>query len=359
MPDWTWTITGPAGSTELTRARDRKLAFRRRESAEASFAINGRHTQAAFIEELISDVTVRRDGRKIFRGRVGQTSDDVDAKSHTMTVGVGDYRALLDARILYPTDTLTYPFSDAGVIAGDVLDTVQTRDGGDLGITPGVGIPAGTIAADVEFAPGQSAAAAIDAVAGLDPVDGGFDWEVDADLALNVYPAGRGQTRTLILEYGGSVASFRRVVDPRTYANVVRLSGATTSHLVQATDLDERPEGRWESQVGDQDLVDPQQVISQAARVLDERQTIRPSWAVTLRKGWWQGPDHLWLGDTARLRVLSGRLDVAVDARVEEVGITLDGKGSESVELTLDLSFAAVARRIAAVDRRLRDLERV
>lgn len=359
MADWTWLLVGPNGADELVGAHNQKVTFRRRGPAEASFTLNGRDPEAALVDELISDITARRDGQLLFRGRVGQTSDDIDATGHQVTVGAGDYRALLDARLLYSTDTLTYSGFDSGMIASAVVDAVQARDGGDLGITDGDGIPAGTVAVDAEFVAGQSAAAAIDAIAGLDAADGGFDWEISPTRKLNVFPGGRGQSRQVVLEYGGSISALRRVVDPRTYANVVRLSGETTSHLVQAVDLDERPEGRWETQIGDRDLANPDQVFSQAARILDELQTIRPSWTVKLRKGWWQGPDHLWLGDTARLRVRSGRLDVNVDVRVEQIDVTVDDNASEQVDLTLDLTFEAVNRRLASADRRLRDLERV
>lgn len=362
MADWTWLVSG-SDTDELTGARARKLSFRRRGPAMASFTLNGRDPVALLVEELISDVTVWRNGTKLLRGRVAQTTDDIDDSRkewpHTSAPTVGDYRALLDARILYDTDTLTYPASDAGVIASAILDAVQARDGGDLGITAGVGIPAGTIAPDVEFEAGQSAAAAIDAVAGVDGADGGFDWEVDADLALNIYPGGRGQVRSEVLEYGGSVVKVSRILDPRSYANVLRLSGASMSFLDEVADISTRPEGRWETQLGDKDIVTFDQLLSQSARRLDELQTLRPSWTVTLKPGWWEGPDQLWLGDTCPLVVRSGRLDVNVEARVEEVSIVVDDNGSEQVSLTLDLTFDAVARRLGDADRRLRDLERV
>lgn len=355
---WTWSLLDATGGAALTQARNRKVRFRKRGPAEASFTIDGRHEEANAIEELVTDIVVRRDRDKLFRGRIAPTSDTVDGTRHQVAVTAGDYRALLDARLMFTGDTLAYPSSDMGFIVAAILDIIQARDGGDLGITEGLNLPhAGTTAPSSTFVAGQSAAAAIDTVVGTDLGDGGGDWEIDADLTANLYPSGRGQARGIVLHHGANVEQFTRRFDPRTYANVVRLSGASTSTVATVADIATRPEGRWETQQGNRDATTSALVTSLAARWLSEHEEIRAAYSAVLAPGFWEGPDQLWLGDTVRWVARSGRLDENFDLVVEEIEVTVDDAGREAV--AVQLGWPQVESTLDVMtERRLRNLER-
>lgn len=354
-PRYLWALLTPAGGRELTQARARSLKFFRRGPASATFSIDGEHEEAAEIEELVTDVVVRRGGEKIFRGRVGPTGDELE-ETYELKVSAGDYRAILDRRFLREGDPVGFGFFDAGFAVSSILDTIQSRPAGDLGITIGSGVPVGE-AADVNFVPGQSAMKVLDQMqdAGL------FDYEIDPDLVLNLFPGGRVFESGEVLEYRANVRKVSRTVDPGTYANAGRFTGADGVPAVNAdaAGIASRPEGRWEAQVGRPDVQDYSLLLRTANAELNRLQTVLPGYVVTLKDGWWQGPDHLWVGSIAELRVRRGRLDVHDDLIVEALEISLDDDGNETVVLSLGWSFPGFARRLTDAEHRLRDLERI
>lgn len=356
MTVWLWSSTSDGGR-ELTAARDRKLKFRRRGPAEATFTIDGRHDEAGSITELVTDIVVRRDGVKVFRGRVGATGDSIDQNTHALSVSAGDYRALLARRIFYAGDDLgPHTGVDAGDLVEDLLDVIQSRTDGGLGVTLGAGFPAGLLAPDTTLVPGESFTATLNKLEAA----GIFDWEVDAELAISLYPGGWVNPSDVVLDYGGTVSAVNRTVDPGQYANAGRYSGAEalTPVEVEAGDLASRPEGRWDFQAGNPDIVDQDLLDTTADAELDRRQDIQPAYSLTLKAGAWQGRSHLWVGDMPLVRIRSGRLDVLTNLVVEELDVSLGGKGDETVTVTVGAPRLDETRLLAAAETRLRDLER-
>jgi hypothetical protein len=373
VPRWTF-AAGPwdvGPERELTAAKGRKLTFRRRNAGSSlSFSIEGRDPEATILEELVTDVHAWRDGTRLFRGRVGPSSDDLDADHHKVAITVGDYRNVLERRLIFEGDAvLGAPHvDDIGDMAWALVALTQARASGTLGITEGTPTPIGLTMASTEFSAGQSITKAIDLFANTDPATTGFEWEIDPELRLVLYPLGagegvgqgRGRALGVILDYGGLVAKVKRTVDPSSYANVLRVSGATGVAPVERTaaDLADRAEGRWESQLGHTDALTDAGLGRIADADLVDAQTIQPSYSVTLKADRWEGPSHLWLGDTVTLSVVSGRLDVLGDYQVEQLAVSVSDDGVETVELVLGSFFPGFDRRLASVEDRLRTLER-
>lgn len=358
MAEWTWSVTpGLSGGRELSHARRRRLTVRRRAAADASFTISGRHEEAAEISELATDLIVRREGQALFRGRIGATDDDVGSSRHELSVSAGDYRALLGRRIFYDADTLgPHAGIDVGELAWDVVEVMQARSGGDLGITAGDGIPADVVAPSATFVAGQSAADAIDTFT----TDETSDWEVDAELRLNVFPGGRRIQTDVALDYGANVMRVRRSVKPENYANAGRFTGEASLSPEQraAADIANRAEGRFDAQKGFPDVLAQPLLSAVADAELDRLQTILPTYGVTLMPGWWTGPSDLWVGHVVTLRVVSGRLDVLADYTVDELDINVGDDGSEVIVATMGAVAAGYESRIVKAEDRLRDLER-
>lgn len=363
MPRWTFAAgpwsTGP--SRELTAAKGRKLSFKRGTGAKVSFSIDGRHPEALELVELETDVHAWRDGELLFRGRLGPTSDDV-GDSHSTAISVGDYRNVLDRRFLYEGDALL-----AGTIAGDVgtiawslVTLTQARTAGALGITPGTPTPIGRAMAPTVFSAGQSIAKAIDLFAKTNPATTGFEWEISPELELNLYPGGQGRALEVLLDYGGIVAKAGRNVDPSSYANALRISGATglAAETRDAADLALRPEGRWEAQISHPDAKVAGSLDGLADADLVDAQIFRPSYSVTLKPNRWEGPGALWLGDVVTLRLASGRLNVLDDLEVDSIDVDVSENGDETVTLVLGSEFAGFAERLRRTEDRLRTLER-
>lgn len=367
MADWQF-VVGPAtgGHTAaLTLASGRKVTFKLTDASDAGFVLDGRSVEAQAIEELATDLHAIRDGRILYRGRVGATSDSLDADSHSVDVRTMDYREILNRRILSADDQKTYGQVDQASIAWGLIAATQTKPGGDLGVTRGLGSDSGFLR-DRTYAAGDTIGALLEDLAAL--VDG-FDWDltpIDAyTLRLDLWHGinGRGASGGVYLEYGAGVLAVKRDVSVDTYANAVRVSGASSTllELREAADLADRnarPEGRWDGVFGFTDVTTQTRLTERAMWQLADSQAIRPTYSIDLAPDVWQGPDHIWLGDYVRLRVLSGRLAVDTSLRVYEIAVGIGEDGSEDVSMTLGGPKPDYRRRPAEVNRRLRNLER-
>jgi peptidoglycan/xylan/chitin deacetylase (PgdA/CDA1 family) len=363
-------VAGPAtGGHEisLTAAKGRRYTAKLTEPSELGFGINARHSQATAIDELASDVHMlwtspAGSTLELDRLRVGSTGDTGTDKEHTMTAACLDYREVVKRRILYPGATLTHTAVDQGEIAWSLIDYTQNLDGGDLGISKGWSGTAPTgVTRDRTYEVGNSIGERIQELSEL--LDG-FDWDISPDgasaLTLDVWSPQRGSDRGVVLEFGGLVASFRREVNPSDYANAIRMSGeeALTAAERTASDIASRAEGRWDAQLGDTGLTTQAALDERADWQLEQSQVITPVWTVTLRRGSWDGPDHIWLGDPVRLVVKSGRLDVDTTLRVYEVGVSIGDNGDEQIDLSLGGPRPDYRRRPRRTERRLNTLER-
>lgn len=365
MARWTWIAATAAGvqQAELTVASGRTISWKLGAGATAKFSLDGRHILAPLIDELATDVIVLRDGVRLFRGRIGATSDTLDASTHKTSIDIADYRAILQRRIWWNATT-TYTGIEQGTIAWNLISHTQGQTGGNLGITQGAGAVTGvTTTRTVE--PGVIIGGELDTLAEAgDPSAGtgaGFDWEIAADLAFNIFYPSRGQSKpTVILEYGGSIESITRQVAPSAYANAVRVSGSAAgiAGTAVATDVGTRSEGRWDHQEGDTTILTSPAAAARAARILTDLDGLDPSYTCVLRAGWWEGPTHLFIGDTVPAVIRSGRLNVQTSLRVTELSVTLGESGEEKVSVTLGPTPTDLRLRLRESDRRLARLER-
>lgn len=254
---------------------------------------------------------------------------------------------------------LAWTAEDQANIAWGLIDDTQAREGGDLGITNGSS--ATGIVRDRVYAYGDSVG---DRIKELGQTEGGFDWDVvpasASELTFLLWHEERGTSRGVVLEYGGAVEEARREVQPSEYANAIRMTGdsVTTATERQADDIATVEQGRWDAVFGDSGLTTQAALDERAHWQMKESQVIKPSWTVRLRRGFWKGPDHIWLGDTVRLIVQSGRLSVDTNLRVFELSFGIEADGGETVDLALNAP-APDHRRIPLItDRRLVNLER-
>lgn len=357
MARWAFVATTTDGRpvAELSAATSRKITFDVDAPATATFTIPGRHDQAAVIDELLTDIVAVRDADRLFRGRVGASGDTLDADHQTDFAAV-DYRGMLARRILW--DPQTFAAEDQIDIAWDLIDYTQGLTGGNLGITRDAD-PSG-VTRDRDYDAGLNVGTLLDELGRLDQ---GFDWEIDANLIFHAWYPSRGTDRDLALTYfadaAGTVAAVKRSVDPANYADAVRATGAdtTTPAVAEAADLADRTEGRFDFQVGDPDIQEDTTLTAKAAGTLADRQDIEPGYTFTLNPGLWR-PADLWLGDTTRVVVRSGRLDVNTFQRVRRITVTLDDSGAETVEVQTGAIQRTLTQRLHATDTRLAALER-
>jgi hypothetical protein len=361
---------------DLSTATDRTVTWRLTGNSEASFQIGTSDlgtTQAAGLNELITDLWINWNGAPLFRGRIGGTSDTADANGMVSSFGAADYRAILQRRILYEGNTISYLSQDQSAIAWGLVSTTQGMNGGDLGIVRGIGQTTGVVRDRSDYQYGDSIGQALD---NLSQVIDGFDYDfepnaVDASLAFNVYYPARGVDKGSVLDYGGRVTDFTRQVDPATYGNAVRATGGEVSDsngnnpkqiasvFAISPTVDTDPTGRWDLQFSEQSITVPDTLRAKAVATLRAGLIVQPSWQVTLGPGTWGGPvDDFWLGDQVILTASIGRLNVVESLRVVEIGLSLSEDDVDTFTVTLGSPNPALRRTARYINRRVDALER-
>lgn len=358
---WSWAM-GPWSALPtlaLANATQRKMKLRLTGTSEVTFDLDGTTAEAAALQELVTDVWCIRNGYTLMRGRLGPTTHTADGDKYTISCTAGDYRALLQRRILFDSDTLSYTSWDTTDIAGDLIKTTQGHDGGNLQITD-QHLETGTLRT-MTYPAGQAIGEAIEQ---LSQMDAGYNWDIvpttgQVGQSFTTW-ASRGEARQRVVDYPGQIAKFTRTVDPGSYANAIRETGDTgiAAVALAASDITTRPEGRWDVQLGDTSLKDASSVQSRANFDLASRQEIVPAYTVTLQPGAWGGPTDIGLGDSVLLVIDAGPLQVAENLRVFEIDIDLDDADNETVTLTLSALDPFKRRRARQVDLRLTALER-
>lgn len=357
---------------ELANVQARKCNFRRGAPSTVQFTLDGRDPLADRVVELSTDVHVlrtrRANGRteQLYRGRVGSVGDELSETGHTMTVPSVDYRGVLDRRILGNGAKQSWDGFDQLWIAYGLIDEAQKEAGGDYGIANG-NEPSG-VTITREFELGVSIGGAINELA---QSSDGFDWDVvptgSSGLEFKGWAPERGDSRNVVLEYGGLARSVSRAVDSSGYANAVRVTGRAPDgsdiipiYEAEAAELGDPevfPQGRWDKTFTSE-LTSGDAVDARTAWLLDHHQVVRPSYTVRLRAGFWDGPSHIWLGDAVRLVIKSGRLRVDNWLRVEEIAVDISDSGAEEVALTLGAPRPDFAERTSDMEKRLTNLER-
>lgn len=336
MTVWSWVLgdAPPAGveQRQMTSARGRTVTWRLDGPATAQFTIDGRSDEASAIVSLATDLHLYREGVKVFRGRLGPETDDLGPSEHISQFTALDYRAMLAFRQI-GTAGVTYTATAAGAIALDLVADSQALSGGNWGVVAGVGCATGT-SRDLTALPGKPIVELIDEMGHL---DNGYEWEIDANLALNLWHPMRGAANGVVLEYGGMISRVNRLLDPKDFANSALVTGNTDLTPVASVTagIGTDPRGRWEISAGYPTILPQATLNARGPWVLDQASTLRPTYRVTMRPGAWEGPSHIWLGDTVTLAMSSGRLSVADPFRVAEVSVAPGEDGTEVVALGL------------------------
>jgi hypothetical protein len=334
-------------------ALDVRLEFRLDKPSLFSFRLNALSNSAQWIEELSTDILVYREGQKILRGVVTSTRHDIDESSHYLEVSGMDYRGRLAFRLVL--DNQVFSADDDVDIAWQAIDDAQSETGGNMGITRGL-TPAGVTLTGA-FPAGISVANAIDLLA---KTDDGFDWDISPDLEFDIYRP-RGETKNRVLDYGGLVSRVNREFAATDFGNVIRASGddSIASAIVETTDL---TLGRWERQVGFPQIGNFALLTGLAVDELSRSENEAVAYRIRLRAAEgvqrWGGKSDIWLGDTVRLVVRSGFLNVNELKRVDEIDVTVTEDGREDVFFVLEGPRRTLQERINNILQRLTELER-
>lgn len=329
-----------ATQREVRSAKNRVVTLRLWSPSTLSFSMDGKHEQASWITELVTDIVVHMDASPIVRLRSGTSQDTVAESGHGVSFAFADYREVLRRRRLNLDDVLSYPATDQADIAWGLIDTVQSRSNGDYGIVQGVGSPTGNIRS-LNFKGGQFVGSEIDSMA---KISDGFDWDVSAEMEFNVYYPTRGASNGIVLDYGRAVSGFTRSRTPSKYVNDLMVTGGvgTSPALETSVDVLIDPAGRWDGVQSEPDVVTQSTLDSRAVLTVSDSSIITGTYNLTLSPGFWRGVAHIGLGDTVQCVINTGRLSENFLARVSEIKISIDDDAGESGGESVTLSVVPI-----------------
>jgi hypothetical protein len=159
-----------------------------------------------------------------------------------------------------------------------------------------------------------------------------------------------------VLDYGGRVLRVQRTVDTSKFATSVRYTGAD-GLAAETTELSSfGAAGRWEATVGDSTITDATTLMAAAQAELGRDAEVDPSYELTLKPGWWT-PDVFWLGDTCKLVVKHGRLNVNTTQRATQIQVTVGDDGGEVDVITVGPIFRDLNERVRYALQRISRLE--
>lgn len=336
---WTWSYgpgasaSSPGATRELADAKGRVCTWRVDGHAFAQFTIDGRSDEASGIVERRDDLWVYRDGSLLFRGRIVGAEDQIDATEHAVQFLAVDYRGMLSQAAKVTTTVPTYTGVDPAQIAWQLVQHRQAQTGGDWGITEGVGSTSGYGGRDLNtLVAGKPIGEAIDEL--LRREDGG-EWEISPALELNRWWPQRGTVRDAVLDYGGVITRVTKSLPEFGNAAIATGNEATTPVGKVTADVGTDERGRWSIGQGFPSVKEQTTVAAKAQWLVDQASTIEHAWRATFAARRWDGPDHVWIGDTVNLRVQSGRLSIAGAHRVAELQAVCGDHGTETISVGL------------------------
>ena len=350
-------LTGtPVGEAQYT---DFSFTQNLNKPSTLSFSMSGFSEGNIHLGEMDTDVMLYEDRALRYRGRVTGISDTIDESDHKVSVSSSDYRSLLNRRITW-TD-LAYTQTEQTALGFALITYAQQRNGGDLGITRGV-LQTSDVLRDRTYPAGSNILKILDE---LSNVVTGFEWEIDQWRKFNVWNPFRGTSTTVIAAHGSNVNSITRQTDPSTYANAVRSSGATgvTAAGVELASLADvanpLPQGRFDLQEGNTDVTTYAVLLEGAQGKLASMSALNPSYTLQMTPGTWSY-DSIHLGDTIRVVVRSGRLDINELQRVQGIALKVGSDGVQRYTLTVGVSRDTdpLLNQFRDVNKRLNQLAR-
>ena len=248
-----------------------------------------------------------------------------------------------------------YRSTEQTAIAWDLIRLTQSKLGGDLGITRGLGSYGGR-GRDRTFV--NLGRTIFDLIDDVGRATDGFEWWVDAERVWRVQSPVRWRNRSLdlTLDYGSTVSGVSRKTTT-LYYTAVTLEGKDdeTQPVTREVRPDER--GRWETHLSENEVVLQSTLIERGDDLLAAAGVNLPYFKLTLVPEVLFAND-LRIGDVCPLRLgQNDRLGDIGLVRIVEVDMSIDASGGErtvlgveSVSQTENLN-AAVPARIAMMNR--------
>jgi hypothetical protein len=323
--------TGDAPVQEVTISGSVTATFDIKTGSSLQFVVRGYAPEAAYIDELATDIWLMGDIKARFRALAVWQEWFQNGQDNVSVLGVS-YRRLLNRRLA--NTPLAFNDTDLGLVIWGMWEHTQSLPGGDLGITLGTPNTTGIVRTrtyDMGENLGQQAE---------EETDEGVWWMIDENL---VYTAGLTDSRPMLptpLQLGVNVREMQRAAGG-DFANVVygdADASRTTGVLAVASDIATDPRGRWETAKGWPTVKLQSTLDERTYAALAEGRRPATHWNVEMEPARWISDSRIMPGDFAVLTVprsLAAPIGTPVRAvvvQVHQVSVSFDENGALGIK---------------------------
>lgn len=232
---WTFYIRDEDGNklANLVGAKKRRIKLGLNKAGEATFVydLEDLHDFASDLGQTVNsliglgrhELVCTRNGTTYFAGQLTDMKKELNQDSAEVEIKALGFFWLLGQRFVGIDSAKEYTSQDAGSIAWDLINTVQSDVNGDFGITQG------TIETSVDRTISYERKSVKEAIEDLALADNGFDFEVDENKVFNVFYPQRGQDNSdsIVFRYPSQhLNQVREIRDASELANKVHAIGS-------------------------------------------------------------------------------------------------------------------------------------
>jgi hypothetical protein len=323
--------TGNAPLQEVTFSGSVEIVFDLQAGSNIQFVTRSNAPEAAYIDELATDVWLLGDIKARFRAWAVWQEWYQNGQDNVNVMAV-TYKKLLQRRHFHAAQT--YTNVDLGNLIWGMWQHTQALPGGDLGVTLGSPITTGLVRTR-EYKIGENIGNQAD-----HEYEEGMWWQVDEN---RVYTAGALASRPFIgspLHLGANIQELQRA-SGSDYANAVYGDAddeKTTGVWAEAADVATDPRGRWELASGWPTVVLQQTLVDRTNAFLNTSHVSVAHWNLEMVPSRWLTDTKIMPGDHCILvvpRSLAAPIGVAspsIVVQITQVLIQVDASGSVSVK---------------------------
>ena len=325
---------------ELANAKSISLNWHVDDSGFLQFNIDGNDPAVQYIQELVTDIWMYKNGILIDRFRVGSATDTLDGEADTydLQINAFNYREWLKRQLLQPSHVWSWRNKTQTQIINDLYNIVIA---GQSGIHPTFTIdtskmPTSTV--NFDTTPGTS----VNEVIG---VMSGFGWQVfpNSTMGLTLRAVASfyyNLNPNFVLQYGSTVSKVQRSYDTASYGNSSVFTGDTSLTPIQsdATGIATMPQGRLGTTGSDSNIKDTAHLSKAAADDATRSQSVVPTWQCTIALGAWTSPSDAWIGDICKFICQKGtRININDQYRITDLSIAVneDSTVADGVDITV------------------------
>ena len=293
---------GPASSPvpmqEVTFSGSVTIMFDLQSGTNLQFVTRATSPEAAFIDELATDVWLLGDIKARFRVWAVWQEWFPNGQDNVSVMAV-TYKKLLNRRLVNGAAGITFTTVDLGSIIWGMWQHTQSQPGGNLGITLGTPNLTGKVRTRA-YKQGENLGQQAEA-----EYEEGIWWDIDQNLVYRAGLIDAGPMLTTPLHLGGSVREMQRA-SGSDFANAVYgdADDATTDGVwAVAANVTTDPRGRWELASGWPTVVLQQTLNDRTAAFLIQSNTPVAHWNLNLMAERWINDTRLMPGTFAVLVV--------------------------------------------------------